>query len=775
MQVNKQYKINNKLLEFNEELNYCIICHPQNKDSCRSGYKDKNNNIIQNNLGNSLSGCPLNQKISEMNLLRKQGYLIGSLAIMMLDNPLALATGYRICNDCMKSCIFQKKEPVDIPKIETIILDDILNLTHGFEIYSLLARWDPLGQITNKLVESRNILIIGNGPAGFSAAYKLKLQGHNIILSDATKLEGIFDDKSLIEDAQNIDYYPMGFGGVMEYGITERWNKRNLYLIRILLERMGIYIIGGVVLGQNITIDDALNFGFDKIILALGAGEPKIIEHLNSLPSGVRFASDFLMSLYLTGAKYKGFSSAIFQLKMPIAIIGGGLTAIDAAVEAKKFYIDLLKSVEENIQYLKHNENFNNFYNKLNEYEQNLLMEYISHIEHMKKGDLSFLEISLFYRSEMKSSPAYKLNHFELQELFDNAINFYENSDLIEVEKDEYGFINYGIFNINNKIKKIKVNTLLIAIGMKESQYIKYANYDNVHIIGDMDKKYQGSVVKAIASAFDLSKNLIFDEEKITTNFFTLIKNFTFEYNSYVVELEKLENNIFKITINSPSSARKARIGDIFKIQIYHNAYSKNIAKQIATEPIALTLVVVRNNNLTFIFTVKGDSTKILSNAKKNDNIFITGPSGKNFLDSFNKANKINLIFSNNFAKIALEIGKNLEVIGYNILYNDHSYMQQVLLYVNYSEIPEFKNKYKFNQKVNKVLVNIHAPMQCMLRSLCGRCIIFKHSPMGGQEFICKNQYHNLNDFISFNLNERLNQNSLLEQIQKFTCNKKKI
>ncbi|MGC4052153.1 MAG: hypothetical protein QM757_22680 [Paludibaculum sp.] len=44
----------------------------------------------------------------------------------------------------MKSCIYQKQEPVDIPQVETRTLKDVLELPWGFEIYSLLTRWNPL-------------------------------------------------------------------------------------------------------------------------------------------------------------------------------------------------------------------------------------------------------------------------------------------------------------------------------------------------------------------------------------------------------------------------------------------------------------------------------------------------------------------------------------------------------------------------------------------------------------------------------------------------------
>ena len=76
--------------------------------------------------------------------MKQDGNPIGALAIVTVDNPMCAGTGHRICNDCMKSCIFQKQEPVDIPQAETRTLKDVLELPWGFEIYSLLTRWNPL-------------------------------------------------------------------------------------------------------------------------------------------------------------------------------------------------------------------------------------------------------------------------------------------------------------------------------------------------------------------------------------------------------------------------------------------------------------------------------------------------------------------------------------------------------------------------------------------------------------------------------------------------------
>src|SRR3984885_6336575 len=101
-----------------------------------------------------------------MNVKRLRGNPVGALAIVTVDNPLMAATGHRICNDCMKACVFQKQEPVDIPQIETRALKDVLSLPWGFEIYSLLTRWNPLnlGRPIPRPATGRSVLVVGLGP-----------------------------------------------------------------------------------------------------------------------------------------------------------------------------------------------------------------------------------------------------------------------------------------------------------------------------------------------------------------------------------------------------------------------------------------------------------------------------------------------------------------------------------------------------------------------------------------------------------------------------------
>ncbi len=126
-----------------------------------------------------------------MNLARSKGYAIGALAIVAIDNPLCAATGHRICNDCMKACIYQKQEPVDIPQVETRTLKDVLALPWGFEIYALLTRWNPLNfaRPVPKPATGRKVFVVGLGPAGFTLAHHLLNDGHAVVGIDGLKIE----------------------------------------------------------------------------------------------------------------------------------------------------------------------------------------------------------------------------------------------------------------------------------------------------------------------------------------------------------------------------------------------------------------------------------------------------------------------------------------------------------------------------------------------------------------------------------------------------------
>ena len=461
-----------------DEANYCIWCHEQGKDSCSKGLKvkpkspDEPKSFKKSQFGVLLAGCPLEERISEFHKLKTEGIAIGSLAMIVLDNPMCAGTGHRICNDCMKSCIYQKQEPVNIPEAETRSLKDILELPWGFEIYSLLTRWNPLdlNRPVPKAPSGHKVLVVGMGPAGYTLAHHLMNDGHAVVGIDGLKIESLSSDISgtkegahvpfrAIRDAKELDEdlnerMPAGFGGVAEYGITVRWNKNFLKLIRLLLERRKEFsLFGGIRFGGTITADDALNMGFDHIALAAGAGRPTVLDLPNGLARGVRAASDFLMALQLSGAAQDS-SVANMQLRLPVVVIGGGLTAIDTATEALAYYpvqVDKFLRRYETLSSIKGEKETRNLWD---EEEREIADEFLTHARAIRderklaKNEgrapkiLELLQswggATLAYRKRMIDSPSYTLNHEEVEKALEEGITFSEGLTPECIELDQW-------------------------------------------------------------------------------------------------------------------------------------------------------------------------------------------------------------------------------------------------------------------------------------------------------------------------------------------------
>ncbi|HTS83769.1 MAG TPA: pyridine nucleotide-disulfide oxidoreductase, partial [Usitatibacter sp.] len=299
-----------------DEANYCIWCHEQGKDSCSKGLKEKSGEFRKSPFNVPLAGCPLEERISEFHKLKTEGWAVGALAMIVVDNPTVCATGHRICNDCMKACIYQRQDPVDIPQAETRTLKDVLGLPWGFEIYSLLTRWNPLNlrRPLPRPETGKRVLVVGMGPAGFTVAHHLMNDGHTVVGIDGLKIEPLEASVSGVKpNGERVAFRPVrdiaelqepldkrvmaGFGGVAEYGITVRWDKNFLKVARLLVERRAQFaMFGGVRFGGTLTAEGAFAMGFDHIALAAGAGKPTVLDMPNGLVRGVRTASDFLMA-----------------------------------------------------------------------------------------------------------------------------------------------------------------------------------------------------------------------------------------------------------------------------------------------------------------------------------------------------------------------------------------------------------------------------------------------------------------------------------------------
>ena len=507
-----------------DHANYCIWCHNQGKDSCAKGLKEKSGEFKKSAFGVALAGCPLEEKISEMNLVEAGGHTIGALAIVAIDNPMCAATGHRICNDCMMACIYQKQEPVDIPQVETRILKEVLALPWGFEIYGLLTRWNPLDlrRPLPKPATGRKVLVVGLGPAGFTLAHHLINDGHTIVAVDGLKIEPLESEISgvgvggarasfrPIRDAaelrEPLDARVMaGFGGVAEYGITVRWDKNFLKLIRLLLERRSEFaMFGGVRFGGTLTIDSAFALGFDHIAFCAGAGRPTIVPMKNGLAAGVRQASDFLMALQLTGAA-KAESLANLQVRLPVVIIGGGLTAIDTATEALAYYPLQVEKFLSRYQTLVGERGEAAVRAEWTAQEAETASEFLQHAREIRaeralaaregrKPRLAELMgrwggATIVYRRRLIDSPSYTLNHEEVAKALEEGIAFAERLTPEEVLLDDFGCaralrLSEAGPSAPPREVVLPARTILVAAGTQPNTVLAREEPQHVHIDG---------------------------------------------------------------------------------------------------------------------------------------------------------------------------------------------------------------------------------------------------------------------------------------------------
>jgi len=478
------------------EIHYCVLCHERDKDSCSKGLHDKEGRIATNPLGIALPGCPLDEKISEMHMVRKSGDAIGALAIVVVDNPLVAGTGHRICNDCMKACIYQKQEPVNIPQIETGVLTDVLRMPWGVEIYGLLTRWNPLNIRRPHALpyNGRNVLVVGLGPAGYTLSHYLLNEGFGVVAIDGLKIEPLpaeltgeggriprpidrWDDIYRQLDERVLE----GFGGVSEYGITVRWDKNFLTLLHLLLARRDrLRIYGGVRFGGTIPIEDAWGYGFDHVAIAAGAGRPTVIDMKNNLVRGVRKASDFLMALQLTGAFKRGALPNL-QARLPAVVIGGGLTGIDTATELFAYYPVQVEKTLDRYEELIASADEASVRVGYDAEELQVLDEFLEHGRAVRAerrraqatGERpNFVPlvrgwggVTLAYRKRMVDSPAYRLNHEEVVKALEEGIWFAENLDPREIIIDGADHAKALMFKGPNGPVELPARTILVAAG----------------------------------------------------------------------------------------------------------------------------------------------------------------------------------------------------------------------------------------------------------------------------------------------------------------------
>jgi glutamate synthase (NADPH/NADH) small chain len=154
----------------------------------------------------------------------------------------------------------------------------------------------------------RRVAVVGAGPAGLACAHRLAMKGHAVT---------IFDRRAKA-------------GGLNEYGIAAYKTAGGFAQAEVgwLLEIGGIHVETGHEVGVHLPLE-ALRDEFDAVFLGVGLGAVNALRAEGEGLPGVRDAVDFIAEL-----RQSADLSAL-PIGRRVVVIGGGMTAIDAAVQSK--------------------------------------------------------------------------------------------------------------------------------------------------------------------------------------------------------------------------------------------------------------------------------------------------------------------------------------------------------------------------------------------------------------------------------------------------------
>ncbi|MCX8996665.1 NAD(P)-dependent oxidoreductase [Rhizobiaceae bacterium BDR2-2] len=197
---------------------------------------------------------------------------------------------------CEEACVRTAAEerPVDIGRLQRFATDAAMDA--GKQFY---RRAEPTG---------RRIAVVGAGPAGLACAHRLAVKGHEVVVFDAR------------EKAGGLNEY-----GLAAYKTADDFAAREIAYI---LEIGGIEIRTGQKLGADFTLAD-LTAAYDAVFLGIGlAGVGALLIEGEDL-EGVEDAVDFIARLR------QADDMASVPVGRRVVVLGGGMTAIDAAIQSK--------------------------------------------------------------------------------------------------------------------------------------------------------------------------------------------------------------------------------------------------------------------------------------------------------------------------------------------------------------------------------------------------------------------------------------------------------
>ncbi|QUJ76634.1 NAD(P)-dependent oxidoreductase [Sulfitobacter albidus] len=154
----------------------------------------------------------------------------------------------------------------------------------------------------------KTVAVVGAGPAGLSAAHRLAMLGHDVTVFDARAKPG----------------------GLNEYGIATYKTPNGFAQEEVdwLLKIGGITLKHEMALGAEVTLD-GLREDFDAVFLGMGLGGVNALGAEGEEKDGVLDAVDFIADLRQAN------DFAQVPVGRDVVVIGGGMTAVDAAVQSK--------------------------------------------------------------------------------------------------------------------------------------------------------------------------------------------------------------------------------------------------------------------------------------------------------------------------------------------------------------------------------------------------------------------------------------------------------
>ncbi|WP_170764407.1 NAD(P)-dependent oxidoreductase [Ruegeria lacuscaerulensis] len=197
---------------------------------------------------------------------------------------------------CEEACVRETAEgsPVEIGRLQRYATDSVMVAgDHPFE------RAAPSG---------KSVAVIGAGPAGLACAHRLAMLGHDVVIHESRPKPG----------------------GLNEYGIAAYKSTNDFAQAEVdwLLQIGGITIETGSVLGESISLDGLVE-NYDAVFLSIGLAGVNALRAQGADLDGVRHAVDFISDVRQ--------ASDLVDLPVGrnVVVIGGGMTAVDAAVKSK--------------------------------------------------------------------------------------------------------------------------------------------------------------------------------------------------------------------------------------------------------------------------------------------------------------------------------------------------------------------------------------------------------------------------------------------------------